>query len=329
MRLTLSTFTTRLVLGGLLIFAAACGTTPTPPPTPVTVQLSYTHQAQFAGFYAADQNGDYAREGLVVTFVEGGSGINQLDALASGKAQFSVQPAEQVILARSEGRPAVAIAAIFRRSPRVYVAMANSGITRPEDFVGKTIAVSQGSRPQLAAILRQVGVGEGQYTLVEPSSDLAQLISGEVDVRAVWLTNEVLKLKSAGNDLAIIYPDDYGIHNYADTIATSQDLLSTNPDLLLRFLRATLQGWSYAVEHPDDTGALVLMYNSRADPVFEVAQMTASLPLINTGEDFIGWMKPAIWEGMERTLREQGVLSAPVDVTQAYTLRFLEEIYAP
>ena len=55
--------------------------------------------------------------------------------------------------------------------------------------------------------------------------------------------------------------------------------------------------------------------------------MTASIPLINTGEDDIGWMKPEIWTGMEQTLREQGVLTAPVDVTQVYTLQFLEEIY--
>lgn len=55
--------------------------------------------------------------------------------------------------------------------------------------------------------------------------------------------------------------------------------------------------------------------------------MIASLPLVNTGEDFIGWMKPEIWAGMEQTLREQGVLTAPLDVTQVYTMQFLEETY--
>jgi len=59
----------------------------------------------------------------------------------------------------------------------------------------------------------------------------------------------------------------------------------------------------------------------------KTAQMLASLPLVNTGEDHIGWMKPEIWAGMEQTLREQGVLTVPVDVTQAYSMQFLEEIY--
>jgi hypothetical protein len=55
--------------------------------------------------------------------------------------------------------------------------------------------------------------------------------------------------------------------------------------------------------------------------------MIASLPLVNTGEDFIGWMKPEVWAGMEHTLREQHVLTDPVELEQVYTLQFLEEIY--
>jgi len=72
---------------------------------------------------------------------------------------------------------------------------------------------------------------------------------------------------------------------------------------------------------------MVAKYNPNASPAHETAQMTASLPLINTGEDHIGWMKPEIWAGMEKTLREQGALTKPLDVTQVYTLQFLQEIY--
>ena len=57
--------------------------------------------------------------------------------------------------------------------------------------------------------------------------------------------------------------------------------------------------------------------------------MIAALPLVNTGNDFIGWMKPEVWEGMEKTLREQGVITQPVDTPQVYTLQFLQEIYTP
>ena len=95
---------------------------------------------------------------------------------------------------------------------------------------------------------------------------------------------------------------------------------------MLRFVRATLNGWTFAVEHPAEIGAMVVKYNPDADVSLENNKMNASLPLINTGEDHIGWMKPEIWSGMEKTLREQG-LSQPLDVTQVYTMQFLNKIY--
>ena len=85
--------------------------------------------------------------------------------------------------------------------------------------------------------------------------------------------------------------------------------------------------WAYAVENPASIGAFVQKYNQKADPAAEIANMRASIPLVNTGEDFIGWMKPEIWAGMEQTLREQVVLTKALDIEQVYTLQFLEEIY--
>ena len=75
---------------------------------------------------------------------------------------------------------------------------------------------------------------------------------------------------------------------------------------MTRFLRATLKGWTYAVEHPAAVGALVVKYNPKADATLEFHIMAASLPLINTGEDHLGWMKPEVWAGMEQTLARPG-----------------------
>ena len=72
---------------------------------------------------------------------------------------------------------------------------------------------------------------------------------------------------------------------------------------------------------------MVVKYNANANSAVENEKMAASLPLINTGEDHIGWMKPELWAGMEKTLREQGVLTTPLDVTKVYTMQFLQEIY--
>jgi NitT/TauT family transport system substrate-binding protein len=104
-------------------------------------------------------------------------------------------------------------------------------------------------------------------------------------------------------------------------------MIATQPDLVLRFLRATLKGWTWAIENANQAGALVQKYNPNADTTIEIAKMAATIPLVNTGEDHIGWMKPEIWAGMESTLHEQGVITASLDVTNLYTTQFLEEIY--
>jgi hypothetical protein len=72
---------------------------------------------------------------------------------------------------------------------------------------------------------------------------------------------------------------------------------------------------------------MVVKYKPNANAALEIAEMIASIPIVNTGEDYVGWMKPEIWVGMESTLREQNVLTKPLDLTQLYTMRFLQEIY--
>ena len=172
-----------------------------------------------------------------------------------------------------------------------------------------------------------IGINPDQYTEVVLPSDLAEFTSGEVPVWGAYLTQFVVSVQQAGHELNIIYPDNYGVHFYANSIFTTEDLISSNPDLVARFLRASLKGWTYAVENPGEVGAMVAKYNLEADPALENEKMIASLPLVNTGEDHIGWMKEEAWVEMEKTMREQGVLIAPVDVTQVYDMQFLEEIY--
>jgi NitT/TauT family transport system substrate-binding protein len=310
------------------IGSGACASAPnTPALTSATVQLQWVHQAQFAGFYAADQKGRYAAEGLAVTFIEGGAQVDNLAPVLAGRTQFGVATAEQLIAARAKGQPLRAIAINYRRSPSVFITLAESGITRPQEFAGKKIRAPASVIATLQAMTARVGVTPDQYTVVDLPSDLTAFRSGEVPVWNAFLNTFVIQIQQAGIKINIIYPDDYGVHFYADCIFARDDFIAAHPDLVTRFLRATLQGWTYAVENPDKIGPLVQKYNPKADPNLENAKMTASLPLVNTGEDHIGWMKPGVWAAMEQTLRAQGVVTQSVDITQVYTLQFLQAIY--
>ncbi|MBU2600872.1 MAG: ABC transporter substrate-binding protein [Actinobacteria bacterium] len=315
----------------LLVIAStlsACApTTTTPPPTPITVQLAWTHQSNFSGFYAAEQRGFYAAEGLAVTFVEGGPQVDLLSPVLDGTAQFGVTGADELIKARAQGRPVRALATIYRRSPVVYISLAELGITRPQEFAGKTIRVAPNLIASLHAMTARVGVPPDQYDEVTLPSDLAAFATGEVPVWGGFIDGLAVAAQQAGYEINIVYPDDYGVHFYGHTVFATDDFIEQNPDLVLRFVRATLQGWDYIIQDPEQNGDLVALYNPTADVALENLRMSIMLPLVNTGQDHIGWMRPETWTGMEKTLREQGVITQPLDVTQVYTLQFLEEIY--
>jgi len=311
----------------VVLSLTACQTgSSTPDLIPITLQLNWLHSAQFAGFYAADQNGDYAREGLAVTFIEGGPDVDSLTPVVDGTAQFGLAGGDLLIPQRAAGKPLRAVATILRRDPFVFFSLAESGITRPEDFVGKKILVRPRARPRLYTMLTQVGVTPDQLTEIS-TGDFTALYTGDADVATGFVTDQVLQVQQAGREVNIIYLDDYGVHFYSDTLLATDTFLNTNPDVVTRFLRATFQGWRYAVENPTAAGALVLKYNPDADSDFEVLKMTASLPFVNTGEDYIGWMKPEIWESMAQTLRDQGILTTPLNVEDVYTMQFLQQIY--
>ncbi|MCJ7432456.1 MAG: ABC transporter substrate-binding protein, partial [Anaerolineales bacterium] len=228
---------------------------------------------------------------------------------------------------RAQGQPMRALSTIYRRSPVVFISLADSGITRPQDFAGKTIRVAPNVIPSLHAMMAKIGISPDQYTEVALPSDVAAFSTGEVPVWGVFIDGLAVLAPQAGYKINMIFPDDYGIHFYGHTIFATDDFIAQNPDLVRRFLRATLLGWDYIIQNLEKDGELVAIYNPNADVALENIRMDVMLPLVSTGEDHIGWMKPEIWAGMETTLREQGVLTAPLDVTQVYTLQFLQEIY--
>ncbi len=309
------------------ILACAPAATPTPALIPITVQLSFLHQAEFSGFYAADQQGYFVAEGLQVTFLEGGPQVDFIAPVVNGDAQFGVAQPADLILARAAGQPVRSIAAIYRRSPIAFFALADSGITRPQDFAGKKIRSTTTVDLTLRAMMARLGIGPDQYQTVYLPSDVALFASGEVPVWGGFVNVFAMEVQQAGYPLNFIYPDDYGIHFYGDVLITTDDLIARNPDLVRRFTRAALKGWTYAVEHPAEVGPMVMKYKPDGKAGLESAKMVASIPLVNTGEDYIGWMKPELWNGMEQTLRAQQVLTRPLKVSETYTLQFLQEIY--
>jgi NitT/TauT family transport system substrate-binding protein len=299
----------------------------------VTVQLKWVHQAQFAGFYVAQEKGYYARENIKVDFLEGGQGIDNAEVVLSGQAQFAVTTPEDVLISRSKGAPLKAIATIYRRSAVVFLTMADSRITRPQDFSAKTVASGgeggavRDFEYQFHALVKKLGLDISKINVVPYDPKYTAFLKGDVDVTAAFSTGGLISLRQKGLKLNVIWPGDYGIHFYSDTLVTTDQTIREKPDLITRFLRATLDGWRDAIQNYEEAVAITLKFARVKDPQVHTAMMEAMLPLVHTGEDHIGWMKADVWQGMYHVLLQQEILDAPFDVSQAYTSRFLKDIY--
>jgi NitT/TauT family transport system substrate-binding protein len=319
------------VLVSPVILVAACGTSEvTKPPDQITVQLAWPHEALFGGFYAADQRGYYADKGLHVTLLPRPEvSSDTIGPVLDGAADFGLDYGAGLVISRAQGRPTVAIATIYRRHPLVFMTLADSRLSRPQDLPGHTIRtlVPGSSATAFDAMMTRLGLDPDSVEQVDVGYDLAPFFAGELDIWPGFLNNEVLIARDQGYELNLILPDDYGVHLYGYTLFTTEQLINDHPDLVLRFLRATLRGWRWAIENPQEAGQLALEYDPTLDAAQQAAIMEASVPLVHTGEDDIGWMRPEVWEEMYDTLSEQGLLVEPFDVHQAYTMRFLQEIY--
>ncbi|MFH2116229.1 MAG: ABC transporter substrate-binding protein, partial [Spirochaetota bacterium] len=150
---------------------------------------------------------------------------------------------------------------------------------------------------------------------------------GKVDGMGLYSTGGVIRLRQAGYKVNLIWPGDYGSHMYGHTLITTDRMIAENPDLVTRFLRATLRGWREAIEDPEAAVAVTLKYAREKDSKLQTRMMEASVPLIHTGEDPIGWMRAAVWERTHQLLLEDGLLAGPVDPDKVYTMEFLQRIY--
>ena len=317
-----------LLLLFMVVFLTACQPSEIQmPPDELTVQLKWVHQAQFAGFYLAQEKGYYAEENLAVTLVEGGPEINVLDQVTVGAADFGIDAPENIIIQRSQSKPVVAIAAIYRRSPLVFITLANSGIEQPYDFLDQSVALASDGQVQFEALLKRLDLDIAQVEFKPYEYDHTSLYNGQVDITYAYANGGLIRIRQSGYDVNLIWPSDYGIHFYADTLITSDQMIEQNPELVTRFLRATLRGWLEAIENPEAAVSSTLQVAREPDAELQMQMMEASVPLIHTGQDQIGWMRQDVWQGMQDMLLEQGLLSEPVAIDRVYTMTFLEAVY--
>lgn len=299
--------------------------------TPVVVVLKWLHQAQFAGNYVADQKGYYKDAGLAVTLVPFDYKTFPVDEVAAGRAQFGVAGAEEVLVAREQGKKLKALAAIYQESPVVAYALASSGISKPTDFIGKKVGMENtvGVQAVTHAMMAAQGI-DYQKNITEVPIDftIKDVLDHKVDVGTGYATNEPIQVEESGQKVNIIYPTKYGVNIYADVLFTTEDMIASHPDLVRGYVDATIRGWQYALEHVDEAVHITLLYkdpnNTSLNFAHQKALLTASMPFIRpTSATVIGSMNYISWKRTQQLLLDYHILTDSTDVANAYTSDFL------
>lgn len=293
----------------------------------LTLRLKWFHQAQFAGFYVAKANGYYKAAGLDLDIQPGGPDFPAIQMVAGGNEQFGVTGADQILIARGKGVPVVALAVIYRRTPFVLFSLAKSGIKSPADYVGKNVGVKLGGNEELMyrAMMAKAGVDTAKVKEVPVKFDIAPLLNGAVDVWPGYEINEVLAAREKGFEVNVLSPSSYGIDLYADTLFTTEKMLKEKPDIVRKFVAATLKGWNEGIANPEKAAKATLeIGGSKLTYDHELAMMKASLPLLTGDGGPVGAMDEAHWRSMQTLLMEGKFLKAPVDLSHAFTVDFLK-----
>lgn len=295
----------------------------------VNVVLKWTHQAQFAGNYVAAQKGFYEEQGIEANLIPYSEENKPIEAVVSGKATFGITGADELILAREKGLPVKAFAVIYKINPVVAYSLKKSGITKPSDFVGKTVGIEKEVNVEYlyAAMMSKLKIDRSKIKEIPIGSTATELLEGKTDVSTGYVINEPHQAIAAGQDVNIILMADFGVNMYADVLFATEDTINTNPFLVERFLRGTLKGWQYAIENVDEAVGITLKYAAGSTRSHEEYMLNSSLSLVNDGESPLGWMDKNKWAQVSAILYEQKISEKEVNVSNAYTMQFLNKIY--
>jgi len=226
--------------------------------TPVTLQLQWLTQAQFAGYYAALDQGYYADAGLDVEIIPSGGDIVPQDALAQGEVDYAIAWVPKVLGSIEQGAKITNVAQIFERSATLQVSFKDAGITSPADLAGKKVGSwGYGNEWELFAGLNKAGVTD--FELVTQAFDMLGLLSGDIDAAQAMTYNEYAQLlETVDPDTGELYtPDDFDVIDWNDEgVAMLQDAIWADTERLesdeeyqdttVKFLKASIQGWIYA-----------------------------------------------------------------------------------
>src|ERR1700730_10046861 len=213
--------------------------------TPFNFQAAWVNDAEFVGYFVAIDEGYYTKEGLDLVYLSGGPDVIPESTLIAGKADLTLTTPETTIKAIvDQGAKFKIIGTQYQKNPIGIVSLAKKQILKPQDMVGKTIAVPPVNIVSIEAVLKLNNIDPKSVNFVPYAYDPTPLIKGEIDGSSDFTTNVPYTIKLAGEEAVSFLIYDYGFTVYNDTVVVTEDTLKARRKDLVGFLRASRKGWT-------------------------------------------------------------------------------------
>lgn len=301
--------------------------------TPVSLQLQWVTQTQFAGYYVALEKGWYKAEGLDVTIYPGGPDIVAVDLVTSRTRDFGTTLLADLIVSIGKGKSAISIAQIQQNNGLRLLTRRSLNIQSPADFIGKKVGVWLGGwEVQFNALLAQHQISPGSVDQVSQGFSMHPFLDGRLDVASAMIYNEYNMVLAAGlkaDQLHLIDYADYNLNFPGDVLFTTRTLVETKPELCRKMVRASFRGWQYAIDHMDEAVDIVLKHDRSgvSTKVHQKKMMTRIAELVEGSANApLGRLDPESFNKMADLLIQYEMLQSPLNINDVYTPEFIHAL---
>jgi NitT/TauT family transport system substrate-binding protein len=301
--------------------AAACGGDDEP--TSVEVILGWLAEPSRGGLFAAEQQGYYDDAGLDVT-LNPGTDISAVQLVGAGRAEFGIGDADELLSAREEGIPVVAVATTFQTNPRILVYHSSNPVMNYSELNSRTVYLDLGDDwwEWVKAEYELDDVDERAYT-----GQLANFIADENALVQGYVGSEDLVLAEEGVSVGVLRVGESGFDPYSNILFTTESFIEENPDIVRDMVEATNRGWDYYKDNYAEVNEFLQTFNEELTLSSMNGTALAQEDFIYGGDaatEGVGYMTLQRWQTLDTQLRDLGIISGTIDLNAIFTTEFLE-----
>lgn len=296
--------------------------------TPVSFQLNWMAGGPNAGFAAALAEGYYKQAGLDVTIVQGNGSGNTAQLVANGRAQLAYADAVAVSQLVAKGAPMKIVSTIYQSNPNAVMSLKKANIKSVADLKGKKVGVPSGSSQttMLPLLLKSNNLKESEINMIDMpvASMVPALLQGQVDAVLGSIDAYQIQAESQGAQLDVYRFADHGVPTVSTSIFVANDYLKNNPEIVRKFIAASLKGWAFAIDNPEKAIKDLKQVFPEVNEKLAAAELAAIRPLFcSGGAKYLGKAEDALWSKSQDLLAEVKLLPAGQDPKTYYTNDYL------